>query len=192
MPATGLTQNFTISDRTVTIAFKTGRTYQTFYAANETFLVPDGVTAYIVTGVNGKSVTVTKVSYIPAAEPVLLESTPGSTIAKDPSETIAGNLLRYAAKSVAADGNQYVLYSDEFVKASGNINGKVYLDLTGLPSPARTFVIRTENATSIEDVFSEEADGDAKWYDMQGRRINKPTKAGLYIKDGKKVVVNKK
>ena len=95
------TYTLTVSDRTATIAFKTGRTYQTFYAANETFLVPDGVTAYIVTGVNGKSVTVTKVSYIPAAEPVLLESTPGSTIAKDPSETIAGNLLRYAAKSVA-------------------------------------------------------------------------------------------
>ena len=183
------TYTLTVSDRTATIAFKTGRTYQTFYAANETFLVPDGVTAYIVTGVNGKSVTVTKVSYIPAAEPVLLESTPGSTIAKDPSETIAGNLLRYAAKSVAADGNQYVLYSDEFVKASGTIDGKVFLDLTGLPSPARAFVIRTENATSIEDVFGEEADGDAKWYDMQGRRINKPNKAGLYIKDGKKVVV---
>ena len=61
LPTTGLTQNFTISDRTATFAFKTGRTFQTFYAANETFLVPDGVTAYIVTGVNGKSLTVTKV-----------------------------------------------------------------------------------------------------------------------------------
>ena len=136
--------------------------------------------------------TVTKVSYIQAGVPVLLESTPGSTIAKDPSETFAGNLLNYATKAVVTDGNQYVLYSDEFVKASGTIDGKVFLDLTGLPSPARAFVIRTENATAIEDVFGEEADGVAKWYDMQGRRINKPNKAGLYIKDGKKVVVNKK
>ena len=28
-----------------------------------------------------------------------------------------------------------------------------------------------------------------QWYDLQGRRIQKPTKAGLYIVNGKKMVV---
>ena len=104
-----------INERPANITFKTGHTFRTFYDASEDFLVPDGVTAYIVTGVNDNSVTVTKVSYIQAGVPVLLESTSGSTIAKDPSETFAGNLLNYADRTVVTDGNQYVLYSDEFV-----------------------------------------------------------------------------
>ena len=31
-----------------------------------------------------------------------------------------------------------------------------------------------------------------EWYDLQGRRIQKPTKAGLYILNGKKTVINNK
>ena len=27
------------------------------------------------------------------------------------------------------------------------------------------------------------------WYDLNGRKIAKPTKKGVYIKDGKKVVI---
>jgi hypothetical protein len=35
---------------------------------------------------------------------------------------------------------------------------------------------------------NDEKAGD-KWHDLQGRSIEKPTKAGLYIKNGKKVVI---
>lgn len=30
---------------------------------------------------------------------------------------------------------------------------------------------------------------ESKWFDLQGRRIERPVKAGLYIKNGKKVVI---
>ena len=30
---------------------------------------------------------------------------------------------------------------------------------------------------------------ESKWFDLQGRRIERPTKAGLYINNGKKVLV---
>ena len=186
LPASSTT-TFTILDRTATIDFG-DRTFKTYYDANETFIVPDGTTAYIVTGVSGNAVTIQKVSYIKAGVPVLLESTPGSTVAKNASETFTGNLLKYAAAATPATEKHYLLYKNEFVRASGTISNKVYLDLTGYSGGARSLVIG-DGATAIEGIVIDEEDGDAKWYDMQGRRINKPTKAGLYIKDGQKVVV---
>lgn len=187
-----------INERPASINFS-GRTFKTFYDANETFLVPDGVKAYIVTGVNasGDKVTISEVSYIQKDVPVLLESVSGAMTTKK-AETFTGNLLKYAstASPVSANGNQYVLYNNEFIKATGTIGsnkGAVYLDLSGLSRPARSLTIeRNNSATAIEAVFDEDADGEDKWYDMQGRQINKPSKAGLYIKNGKKVVVNNK
>ena len=178
---------FAITERTVSIDFG-GRTFRTFYDGNETFLLPDGITAYIVTGVNGNVVTVKQVSYVLQGIPVLLESTPGTTNVADPAESFTGNLLQYAATATPATDKHYVLYNNEFVRASGTINGKVYLDLTGYSGGARSLVIG-DGTTAIEGIVSTEDDGDVKWYDMQGRRINKPTKSGVYIKDGKKVVV---
>ena len=178
---------FAITERTVSIDFG-GRTFRTFYDGNETFLLPDGITAYIVTGVNGNVVTVKQVSYVLQDIPVLLESTPGTTNVADPAESFTGNLLQYAATATPATDKHYVLYNNEFVRASGTINGKVYLDLTGYSGGARSLVIG-DGTTAIEGIVSTEDDGDVKWCDMQGRRINKPTKSGVYIKDGKKVVV---
>ncbi len=178
---------FKIQEHTINIAFG-GRAFRTFYDAGDPFLIPNNMTAYIVTGVSDNAVTLKKVSFVQAGVPVLLESTPGTTNVADPAETFTGNLLKYATATVITDGSQYILYSDEFVKATGTITGKVYLDLTGLPSPARAFTIRTENTTAIETVDNSELTDD-NWYDMQGRKINKPTKTGIYIKDGKKVVV---
>lgn len=182
---------FTILDRTASVTFGSGQTYKTFFSAGENLLVPNDVKAYVVTMVSGNTVNLTQISYIHSNVPVLLESSSGATTVKDPSETLPStNLLKYASAAVSTDGNQYVLYSNEFVKATGTIPaGKVYLTFT---SPVRTLTIeRNNSATAIEAVSDEDAD-DEQWYDMQGRKINKPTKAGLYIKNGKKVVVNNK
>lgn len=193
LPTTGLTQAFTILDRTASVTFSTGQKYKTFYSAGEDLLVPNGVKAYVVTNVAGNTVNISPISYIRAKVPVLLEASSGATTVKDPSETLpTTNMLKYASADVNTNGTQYVLYSDEFVRATNIIPaGKVYLDLSS--SPARTLVIvRNNSATGVDAISNEAADGEDKWYDMQGRQINKPSKAGLYIKNGKKVVVNNK
>ena len=178
-----------ITERVVTIDFD-GRTYRTFYDAAETFLVPNDVTAYVVTGVSGSTVTVRKVSYIQVGVPVLLASTPGTTNTADSNETFAGNLLKYGTG--AAQDKHYVLYNNEFVKATGDLTGKVYLDATGLVANARTLTVDPNNsATGLDAISDDEADGD-QWFDVQGRKINKPTKAGLYIRNGQKVVIKNK
>ena len=188
------TATFTIKDRTAEISFDSGLTYQTYYSAGEDFLIPDGVSAYIITGVDGTTVTVKKVSYLKAGVPLLLGQTDGSTIAKNSDESFDGNLLRYAESNVTCSDNEYILYKNEFIKATGAIPaGKCYLDLTGSGSAgSRSLSIGGDNgATAIShaDVDSINAE---TWYNLQGRRIEKPSKTGLYIVNGKKVVINNK
>ena len=45
----------------------------------------------------------------------------------------------------------------------------------------------SEETTVIESV--ETVGGRDAWYDLQGQRIKQPVRKGLYIQDGKKVIV---
>ena len=47
----------------------------------------------------------------------------------------------------------------------------------------------TQGDPSAIRLLLQDADGTDTWYDLQGRKINQPTKKGLYIKDGRKVVI---
>lgn len=185
------TATFTIKRKTAEINFPTGLTYMTYYNAQEDLYIPDGVTAYIVHGTDGSTVSVTKVTYLKAGVPLLLEKTDGSTVVMDPNDSFDGNKLVYVSSTVTPSGQEYVLYNNEFVKATGTIPvGKVYLEVDDT-SAARVLMIG-DDTTGIETVNSEErivnSGGDA-WYDLQGRRIDKPTKKGLYILNGKKTVI---
>ncbi len=169
-----------------------GQTYATFNDASESFLAPQGIVAYIITGVSGSSVTVKAVSYIKAGTPVLLQKTSTSTETEETTDDIfATNILKYAEVDLTANGGQYVLYKNEFVKATGSItSGKCYLEPTGtFFAGTRGFSIAggAEGTTAISDAV---ADSDhSEWFDLQGRKIEKPSKKGLYIRDGKKIVV---
>ena len=90
-----------------------------------------------------------------------------------------------------------------FVKAtkgtqigSENPDGKwaCYLDLTGTNARTRGFNIGTgDGSTNIDDAIVDTTESQSNtWHDLQGRRITKPAKTGLYIINGKKVVVNNK
>ena len=48
---------------------------------------------------------------------------------------------------------------------------------------------RSQKATGIEQINFEDFDESDSWYDLQGNRINRPTKKGIYIQRGQKVVV---
>ena len=106
-----------------------------------------------------------------------------------------GNLLRYTGTntSVNTTGKEYILYKNEFVKATEEISaGRCYLDLSGTNLPARGVLgIGNDGSTAIEGI-DVEATEDKTWYDLQGRRIQKPTKAGIYIVNGKKMIINNK
>jgi hypothetical protein len=175
------------------------QTSSTYYNPNESFNLPEGYVAYIITGVNGTEVLTTRVSYIPKGVAVLVEK---GTSSDEATENITNTDLLPLKGTVEpldvisiTGGTVYVLYNGEFVKStSGTIPGKrCYLLIEStLAAGTRAFGINHHmGANGIDSALvydNDEKAGD-KWHDLQGRSIEKPIKAGLYIKNGKKVVI---
>ena len=73
-----------------------------------------------------------------------------------------------------------------------NIPGnKAFLVLTSTEAQAKSFVLEFEDGgtTGIETIEnSKNSTDDGVYYDLQGRRVENPTR-GIYIVNGKKVVI---
>ena len=64
-------------------------------------------------------------------------------------------------------------------------------EVEGFPTYQKPEVV-VHSSTGIKEIKVEttyETSGDDSWYDMQGRKIDKPTKAGIYIQNRKKIVI---
>ena len=174
----------------------------TYYSETEDLGVPDGMVAYIITGINGNSVTTQRVSYIPKGVAVLVEKGQSSESANDiipyPSTLPLKGTLEPVDVTSITGGTVYVLYNGEFVKStSGTIPAhRCYLLVaTSVASGTRSFGIdHGDGTTALREVKSGEVKGekwaDGAWHDLQGRRLSaKPTKSGLYLRNGAKVVI---
>ena len=192
------TVDWVIKNRTVTISelgVSESQPQGTYYSETEDLEVPEGVVAYIITGINGNSVTTQRVSYIPKGVAVLVEKGQSSESPNDiipyPSNLPLKGTLEPVDVTSITGGTVYVLYNGEFVKStSGTIPAhRCYLLVaTNVASGTRSFGIdHGDGTTSLREVKGEKwADGE--WYTLQGQRIAKPAK-GLYILNGKKVVI---
>ena len=177
--------------------------------------LPNGIKAYAVKiPTSGNEVVLSEIGFIPGTvnsqnpiyTPILLKrddtsKTSFGTVTKYVREsgyTLPSNDLKFTtAGENTNDKECYILYKDAFVKATGTIaQDRCYLEKPSTnPNPARGFVIEggDDGSTAIDDtLINEEETGNGEWYDLQGRRIQKPTKPGLYIVNGKKVVVTNK
>ena len=91
----------------------------------------------------------------------------------------------------------YLFYNGEFVH---NTDGylaadKVYLDLdASAPSGAPRLSLVLDGTTGIDDVCQQQAvEGEDRWYTLDGRLLQqRPTAPGLYLNNGRKVVIKKK
>jgi hypothetical protein len=173
--------------------------WMTYYSANGDIDIPESsnIGAYVATSVTGNTVTVTQISYIPEGVAVLLNNETTTTTDKEYNNDQDENLLVHAdaAFEVNSDYQEfYGLYEGEFRRVTGTIPaGKNYLRVWEAQAPKLTIVFDDDvNTTGISGatlVNSEEVKGDL--YDLQGRKVVYPKK-GLYIKNGRKVVVNNK
>ena len=201
----------TVSKAFNNITFANGASYATFCNTEVDDLTkPEGITVYAVkipTG--GDEVTLSEINFIPGTQnstkpeytAVLLKRdntlrTDFGTVTKyvrqsgDIIPSNENNDLVYTPSDLLTNGKQYILYKNEFVKATGTIPAsKCYLESTTV-NPARGFVIGDDNdgSTAIESIEQESSENE-EWYDLQGRRIKKPTHAGIYIVNGQKVVI---
>lgn len=182
------------------ITFAPNMLYATYCnTTDKNMTVPEGMTAYAVTGTEGNNVTTEVVEFLPMNVPLLLMRSNASTevgmsLVYDGTATApATNILNFTNSDLATTGKEYILYNDEFVKATSTIRqNHCYLFITN-PAPTRGYYSignGNDGSTAIDDTLidNEETTND-DWYDLQGRRIQKPTKAGIYIVNGKKMIV---
>ena len=185
--------------------FEGSNEFGTFYNEDsEIYAVPQGMKAYVVTGVSGSKLVTVETTVLPPNTVVLLDKAEGISFTKVPSEGAApgGNLLKHATAdiSVTTESNLYVLYNDMYVKATAGSpipSGKNYLDLSPTTNAGTrgfyNIIGEDVGSTGISEVKSEGVNSEkwnGEWFDLQGRRLPaKPTKSGLYLHNGKKVVI---
>ena len=170
--------------------------WASYFNADEDIDLPEGIAAYVVTGVGETSATLTQLSLIPAATPVLLhqgdEATTENTLAD-------GNMMRHADEAVevaAVGGTVYGLYEGALMRvATGTIPaGRNYLLVAATASPAPRLGLKTDSdiVTGISTAVQTAADGD-RWYTLDGQPLQqKPARRGIYIKNGQKVYIYNK
>lgn len=109
------------------------------------------------------------------------------------TDFIYSNLLRGVVEDVEVTSG-YVFDGDEFVAVDGAVTvkgGEAYLNVTPAANVPRLKArfIDTESS-GIEAISTDAADNSAAWYTLQGVRLNsKPGKQGIYLHQGRKVVV---
>lgn len=199
-----VSMEYLVSQKLETPAFEGNINFQTCYLKDYSLAKPAGLKVYIITEISLTDNTLKAVSidYIPKYVPVLLEKegeTPeGGYVAATytgEEEEFSNNKLYYTDYQIDdLTGTEYVLFNNEFVKATGIIAaGHCYLSLDAPHANTRGFSIDTSGngTTGIKNAsLNDNREVMTKqWYDLQGRKIQKPTKAGLYIVNGKKVVI---
>ena len=187
--------------------------YATFFAPREVE-IPENVKAYYVAadGINGKNVTLTQIeNVIPANTAVILEGAGEYTfkVSETDAAAVSGNLLKGTAVNCNITEEAYVLgvvdneaglykaSTTDVSTSAGDMQVflnnayKAYLPASAVPAAASLSAglrLDVEGTTAIEEVETENAETEVI-FDLCGRRVNEITKAGIYIINGKKMLV---
>lgn len=179
----------------------TGEYWATYYNNMMGFTADDNTTVFQA-ALSGDQLTLTPVAnrIIPADNAVILKSSAETiTLTYDETNaTLSGNQLQgTTAEMTGAEGNIYVLNKGTNgvgfykLRSTGTIGAnKAYLTYSGGGAAATRGYFLFDETTGIEMPTAEDVNADAVFYDLQGRRVQNPTK-GLYIVNGKKVFINK-
>ena len=167
-----------------------------------------GAQLYTITAVADGKATATELTISPANTAILvknLSDTETKTFLLIPTEETADNVTAYAgftgtltAGQIAASTStqtNYAFNGKQFVYVKTAIPvaaNKAWLSVnTGEPSARITLVFDDETTgVSEKGIVNSEKFATATWYDLNGRKLNgMPTKKGVYIMNGRKVVV---
>jgi len=169
--------------------------------------IPTGIKAYSFTGYTNGTVTFSKVTgHLEANKAYVLYASSAATLtslsnkgnfelnATPAGTTIEGTNATFKGtyKQIVTDGTQYVLYGNEILRGEGAMIGGFRAYFTGVEpasgSSAAIAIFNDDETTKIATINAEGEILDAEVYDLNGRRVQNPTK-GLYIVNGKKVVI---
>ena len=180
-----------------TISVFSGSNLWAGYVATEDLALPTGLEAYVITNLGATTATASSLNYIPQGVPVLLKRNNASVndyeISTGSGTAPTVNLLKtYDSDKSVSNREGFILYNDEFVLVNeGTLPaGRVFLPANGSGRAlTRTIVFDRDDIVDFGD-SQENNDDSNQWYDIQGRKLErKPTKKGIYILDGRKVVI---
>ena len=182
----------------------------TYYRSDTTLTLSvasaDAAKLYTVTSVSETQATIETVNVAAAGLPLLVQNTSDEalTVYLVPASGTADEITAAsefkgtdAAKDMPAstEGNDYyVCTGKEFVwvMSEGTIGAnKCWLEIIAQAAGARAntrSITGGGETTSMKAVDSGELTGDS-YYDLQGRKVQKPNRKGIYVKDGRKVIL---
>lgn len=166
----------------------------------------DGLSAYTGAGFNRETgvLTMLKVTDAPAGTGLIVKGSEGTyEVPVKTSASVYANLLVGVTEetTLAQTAGGYVNYilvngshgvGFYLVDGVGSLAaGKAYLRLpAAVAGSSRAIAIEfAEDATGIEGISEDSKTTTDEWRDLQGRRIAKPAKAGIYLNNGRKIVV---
>ena len=197
-------------NRQLTVSFSTLNEWATYYGTDN-LATPEGLKAYQVTAVEGATVTISEIGYIPANTAVLLQNVSinntwtniAASAYTGATSTFENNKLIGTASAVDVStitgGTVYVLYNNMFKRATGGTipanRGYLVVEPSAVNAgnaPQLSITIGDET-TSIDNGQLTIDNYVDEWFTLDGQKLQQaPTRKGLYIKNGKKVVINKK
>ena len=163
--------------------------------------LPEGLTANIVLANTETQVTSDPIkgNVVKANNGVLLEGTQGveyqltALPATSVGNDYANNLMVPVVekKHFAYGQGYYILKSGQFYAIANDAaevpSCKAVMHIAG--ASARVITIDFDEATGVNEVIGVKEVNDGSWYDLNGRKVTAPTKKGIYILNGRKVVV---
>ena len=184
------------------IKFSASNQYDT-YVSDQSIQVPSVLTAIIITGISSNGLELKEVDVIPAGVPVLVynkrnmeKSDYCTSAVEDASKGGVSSLLTVAKEDTpVALGDVYILHNDVFYYSqAGTIPaGKIYLPNKPSSPAVKTrgyYSLNGDGTTAIDPLFINKMESRSVWYTLDGSQLPAaPTKKGLYIKDGKKVII---
>ena len=175
------------------IPVKTDAGYTTYVTKNA-IEIPSGISAYVVAAVNTNSVALSKVESVPAGTAIIVEAAKGnyecSIVAS--AEEPAVNNLKASNGSVSGNGTIYALAKKDvvgFYPVAEGVTvpaGKAYIEVEG-EAPVKGYLALGDEADAINNIAVEAANGAI--YNIAGQKMESIKNGGLYIVNGKKVVV---
>jgi len=183
------------------------------FCSPNTYSVPTGLKAYTISAItqpaDGQSGTVTlkEQSFINKNTPMLIQNTTDNLatskfqiVAAD-DQDLSGDMCEEfkgtttaTTLTAAATKTFYVLKDGEFLRVAnpGAVSAyNCWLEIGGsTPSNAPRYSIEVGgNTTRIDSIGTATIEGDDAWYTLSGVRVAQPTQKGIYIRNGKKIIV---
>lgn len=178
----------------------------TYYSDETLYTEEEDAVIYTITDVSGTEATATELTIVPANTPFLVKNTADERktflfiVTDDGGQLVAnyypgftGTLNATTIDASTADQTNYAFNGKEFVYVKNAINigaNKAWLEVANANARALTIVFGEATGVNGELRVENGEMATATWYTLDGRKLqNIPTKKGVYILNGKKVVV---